>query len=84
VIRQDDAQQEQEARRLGIEIPPEVLRDREFGPAVWLLSTPYLASKTWRYVDLERRQVHWDELLEASKPWSHYERLMVELALKLP
>jgi hypothetical protein len=44
-ILQDDAQQEQEARRLGIEIPPEVLRDREFGPAVWLLSTLYLASK---------------------------------------
>jgi hypothetical protein len=28
-ILQDDAQQEQEARRLGIEIPPEVLRDRD-------------------------------------------------------
>jgi hypothetical protein len=46
-----------------------------------LLSTPHLASKTWRYVDLEHRQVQWDELLEASGPWSHYERLMVELAL---
>jgi hypothetical protein len=32
--RQEDAEQEQEAPRLGVEIPPDVVRDRAFGPAV--------------------------------------------------
>jgi hypothetical protein len=71
------------AQRLRIEIPPEVLRDREFGPVCWLLSAPLIAGRAWRYVNVERRQVEWEELLEASKPWSPSERLFVELALNL-
>ncbi len=73
----------EEAARLGIELPPAVLRDREFGPVCWLLSAPMLARKTWRFVDVDRRRVDWDALLEAAAAWSHYENLMVRIALNL-
>lgn len=79
----DDRMYAEEAARLGIEIPPAVLRDREFGPACWLLSSPTLARRAWRFVHVDRRRIDWDELLEASKPWSHYERRMVLIALNL-
>jgi hypothetical protein len=78
--REDRIYAEEEAR-LGIELPPEVLRDREFGPACWLLSAPFIARRAWRFVHVGRREVAWDELLEASSAWSSYERLVVELAL---
>ncbi len=43
------------------EIPPEVLeRDRELGRALWLLSAPFIAARTGRHVDLERRRVEWE------------------------
>lgn len=82
-MEQEDRDQAEEAARLGIEIPPAVLRDREFGPVCWLLSAPFIAAKAWRFVNLKERGVDWEGLLERSKPWSHYERLMVELALNL-
>lgn len=73
----------EEAARLGIELPPAVLRDREFGPVCWLLSAPYIAHKAWRFVHVDRRAVEWEALLEAARPWSHYENLMVRIALNL-
>src|SRR5439155_5183530 len=73
----------EEQARLGIELPSEVLRDREFGPACWLLSTPVIARRAWPFVNVNRREVAWDELLEGSRSWSYYERLLVELALNL-
>jgi hypothetical protein len=73
----------EEAASLGIELPPAVLRDHEFGPVCWLLSAPQLARRTWRFVHVDRRKVDWDELLEAAAPWSHYENLMVRIALNL-
>jgi hypothetical protein len=79
----EDAIYAEEAARLGIELPPAVLRDHEFGPVCWLLSAPMLARKTWRFVHVDRRKVDWDELLEAAAPWSHYENLMVRIALNL-
>jgi hypothetical protein len=82
-VRREDETYAREAERLRIEIPPEVLRDREFGPVCWLLSAPLIAGRAWRYVNVERRQVEWEQLLEASKPWSPSERLFVELALNL-
>jgi hypothetical protein len=79
----EDAIYAEEAARLGIELPPAVLRDREFGPVCWLLSAPMLARKTWRFVHVDRREVEWDALLEAAAPWSHYEQLMVRIAFHL-
>lgn len=49
----------EEAARLGIELPPRVLRDREFGPVCWLLLSPMLAHKAWRFVHVDRRAVDW-------------------------
>ncbi len=79
----EDRMWAEEAARLGIDLPPAVLRDREFGPVCWLLSAPQIARKTWRYVDVDRRRVDWDALLEAAAPWSHYENLVVRIALNL-
>lgn len=79
----EDAIYAEEAARLGIELPPAVLRDHEFGPVCWLLSAPMLARKTWRFVHVDRREVEWEALLEAAAPWSHYENLMVRIALNL-
>lgn len=72
-----------EDRRLAVEIPRSVLRDREFGPVCWLLSAPFIAKRAWRCVDVDRRRVNWDELLEVSRPWSPSERLFVALARNL-
>jgi hypothetical protein len=80
-VEREDAMYAEEAARLGIELPPAVLRDREFGPVCWLLSAPQLARKTWRFVHVDRHKVEWEALLEAAAPWSHYENLMVRLAL---
>lgn len=73
----------EEAARLGIELPPTVLRDHEFGPVCWLLSTPMLARKAWRFVEVDRRRVDWEGLFAAAAPWSHYENLMVRIARNL-
>jgi len=80
-VDREDRMYAEEAARLGIEIPPAVLLDREFGPVCWLLSAPQLARRTWRFVDVDRRRVDWDALLEAAAPWSHYENLTVRIAL---
>jgi hypothetical protein len=82
-LRQEDEQYAVAAERLGIRISPEIVRDREFGPACWLLSAPFIASRAWRFVNVERRQVAWDELLEVSQSWSTTERLFVHLAFNL-
>jgi hypothetical protein len=79
----EDSAYAAEAARQGIELPPAVLRDHEFGPVCWLLSAPYIARKAWRFVHVDRRAVDWAELLEAAAPWSHYENLMVRIAFNL-
>ena len=40
-----------------ITIPSEILKDREFGPACWLLSCDLVAHMAWKHVDLDRRRV---------------------------
>ena len=82
-VEREDRMMAEEATRLGIELPPAVLRDHEFGPVCWLLSSPSIARKAWRYVRVDRREVEWEALLEASAPWSHYERQMVLIAFNL-
>src|SRR3989442_7869683 len=82
-IEREDRIYAEDQARLGIELPPEVLRDKEFGPACWLLSTPVIGRRGWPLVDLNRRQVAWGELLDVSSSWSYHERLLVELALHL-
>jgi hypothetical protein len=82
-VEREDRTWAEEAARLGIDIPPAVLRDREFGPVCWLLSAPYIAHKAWRFVHVNKREVEWEALLEAAAPWSHYENLMVRIAFNL-
>jgi hypothetical protein len=79
----EDRMYAEEAARLGIELPPAVLRDREFGPVCWLLSAPQFARRTWRFVHADRREVEWEALLEASAQWSRYEQLLVRIAFNL-
>ena len=62
-------------------LPPEVLKDREFGPVCWLLSCELVAHVAWRHVDLEHRRVDWEPILDW--PCSSGERLLIELALNL-
>jgi hypothetical protein len=51
--------------------------------AAAILLAPRYAHKVAPYVDARAREIDVDSLLEASAPWSHGEKLMVEVALAL-
>ena len=74
---------EQGAARYEALIPPARLDDTEFGPALWLLSAPFVAPRAWPYVNVEHRAADWDGLFRASREWSTNERLFIELAYHL-
>ena len=66
------------------DLPEKVRRDREFGPAVYLLGSPLLAEKIpAAWVDLERRSINWERLLSLSEMWSTGEKMYVALAFNL-
>jgi hypothetical protein len=68
-------------------IPEWILKDRELGPGVILLTAPVVADKAAPYVNLDAKSrnavIDWERLSEASRPWSHGERIFAELALHL-
>jgi hypothetical protein len=83
IVKRAEDELDRRAAEYERQIPPAVLRDHEFGPAVWLLSAPFVADRAWRYVHLDRHEVDWEDLLRVSRPWSTTERLFVELAFNL-
>jgi len=66
------------------DLPDKVRRDREFGPAVYLLTSPLVADKIpAAWLNLDRRFIDWEHLIPASRMWSTGERMYVALAFNL-
>jgi hypothetical protein len=66
------------------DLPEKVRRDREFGPAIYLLGSPLLADKipdAW--VNLDRRFINWERLIPAADMWSTGEKMYLALAFNL-
>jgi hypothetical protein len=56
---------------------------REWAATVHLLTAPAIAERTTPFLDHDRQAIGWPGLLEASRPWSAAERLLVHAALDL-
>jgi len=54
--------------------------NKSYTGALHILGGGLLRHKVERYVDLEAQEIDCQGLLEASRPWSHGERLMVQVA----
>jgi len=66
------------------DLPEKVRRDREFGPAVYLLGSPLLADKIPdSRVKLDRRIVDWEWLIPRARGWSMGEKMYLALAFNL-
>jgi len=66
------------------DLPEAVRRDREFGPAVYLLGSPLLADKIpATLVVLDRRFINWERLIPAASMWSTGEKMYLALAFNL-
>jgi hypothetical protein len=57
--------------------------DPELAATLHLLGTPVIARRTAPFVDVERRSIRWDALLERAAAWSHGENLLVRAALDM-
>jgi hypothetical protein len=55
----------------------------EWAAAVHLLTAPVIAERAAAFIDHDRHAIGWPGLLEASRPWSAAERLLVHAALDL-
>jgi hypothetical protein len=56
---------------------------REWAATVHLLTAPAIVERAAVFIDPDRRVIGWAPLLEASRPWSAAERLLVDAALDL-
>ena len=57
--------------------------NREFDAAAHLLRAPIIGHRTARFIDEAHQSIEFMELLKHSAPWSHGERILVDVALDL-